>query len=128
MSICKKAQSTVEYILVFAVVVSLIVVVLSKNGFFPKAVDNSLNSMVVGIELMAECADGRLKCGEQSCGVDICGRSCGECKGTNMFCSEEGQCICDEGWMACCEDEGCSCPTETHECDGDTCVKKLNIL
>ena len=83
--------------------------------------------MVVGIELMAECADDKPNCGQRSCGVDICGRSCGECKETNMVCSEDGQCICDEGWLACC-DKGCVCPAETHACSGDDCVLKTEIL
>lgn len=49
----KKAQSTVEYILLFAAVIAVAIIFLRPNGTFQGALESTLNSAANGMDVMA---------------------------------------------------------------------------
>ena len=53
----KSGQNAIEYILIFAAVIIVLLLALNPNGFITKAVDNSLNLSVEAIEWMANTVD-----------------------------------------------------------------------
>ena len=49
----KQGQNMVEYILLFAIVIIVLLLALAKKGFVTQAINQSLDLSVTGIELMA---------------------------------------------------------------------------
>lgn len=52
-----KGQNTIEYMLMIAVVIGVLLVAVRQNGFIAQRVDQSLGSAVSGIECMVENID-----------------------------------------------------------------------
>ena len=53
----QKGQNMIEYLLLFAVVVAILLTFLSPGGFFSRALDRSLDSAVNGFISMANSAN-----------------------------------------------------------------------
>jgi len=49
----RKGQNAIEYLLLFAIIIIVILFAISPNGFFTRAVDDSLDLSVNNIERMA---------------------------------------------------------------------------
>lgn len=46
----RSGQNTIEYILLFVLVITLLIVALGPNGIFSKSIDGALNAAVNGME------------------------------------------------------------------------------
>ncbi len=89
----QRAQSAVEYMLMFASVSIVVFLALSPHHFFSKAVNKSINtSLLKGTEIMAECVCYERDSGEPC--PSVCGNGCCEA-------GESGSCAAD-------------CPGETY--------------
>ncbi|MDO8580738.1 MAG: class III signal peptide-containing protein [Candidatus Omnitrophota bacterium] len=53
----KRAQTAIEYILLFAAVIVVVIFALRKEGFLTQTIENSLNLSVEGLELMVNTLD-----------------------------------------------------------------------
>ncbi len=54
---CQKGQNAIEYLLLFAIVVIVLLLALSPNGFVTRSVNQALDLSVQGVESMANNID-----------------------------------------------------------------------
>ncbi|GEM_PF-2873332 len=97
----KKGQNAIEYLLVFAVVMVVLLSFLSprEGGFFRSQLDNALDLSMKGVECMAASV-----CYEHG-GCDPCGDGCCE-EGEEVSCSQDCiPCIRDPNLEPCSADD-----------------------